>query len=804
MKKETSNVVQHWLNEIDAARRREKDFRKDGERILKIYGGSEPQETPYNILYSNTETLLPALYSAVPRPVVQRRFKDEDQLGKDSAMAGARVLEFLVDTNIDGYETYDEGMRSAVLDGLLPGRGVTSIKYDADIGVLPTESVDDETPDDAEVKEPKKPDEYKKSELVCVDTRSWNRVYFGYAKKWSKVPWVAYEEHIDKEEAERLFGSAVANKLKYTKDEDSEDDDDKGSGGNNYDDRNKGERKTACIYQIWDKAGGKKIRYISPLHKDGYLKVDDDPLELTGFFNCPKPMMFLEKSNDLLPVALYMLYQNQATELNRLTIRINRIVEAIKARGIYDSELGQDIATLFEEGDNSLVPADKTSSLAAEKGLQNAIWFMPIEQLINTLTQLNMAREQCKRVIYEVTGISDIIRGSSVASETATAQNLKSQWGTLRLKRLQNEVQRYARDLLRMMLEVAATKFSEETWARMTGLPFVTTQKREQDQMVMQQMQAVGQQMQAVGQQPNPQQMQQFQALQAELQKPVWGEVLALLRDDMQRAYRIDIETNSTVQPEAVEDQKNIAEVMTALGQYLNGVTPLIISGAMPFDAAKSMMLAIVRRFRFGPEIEDYVKQMQAPKPPDDGKAAEQQAQQVEQQKAQAEAQQRQAEMQQSAQVEMAKHQREQEAEANKMALERERIAAERETRMLEIAAEREAQIAELNAKRATAKMEAELDRQTAMETASLQAAVAIRTAEINAQASERQAMMAGQQKQEADAENEAKHEAKEQDNSAFMQQVLQTQSELIAMLGKPKSVTNSKTGAVYTLKTAT
>ena len=801
MKKDTGSVVQHWLNEIDAARRREKDFRKDGERILKIYGGSEPQETPYNILYSNTETLLPALYSAVPRPVVQRRFKDEDQLGKDSAMAGARVLEFLVDTNIDGYETYDEGMRSAVLDGLLPGRGVTSIKYDADIGVLPSESVDDETPNDAE---PKEPDEYKKSELVCVDTRSWNRVYFGYAKKWSKVPWVAYEEHIDKEEAERLFGSVIANKLKYTKDEDSEDDDDKGSGGNNYDDRNKGERKTACIYQIWDKAGGKKIRYISPLHKDGYLKVDDDPLELTGFFNCPKPMMFLEKSNDLLPVALYMLYQNQATELNRLTIRINRIVEAIKARGIYDSELGQDIAQLFEEGDNSLVPADKSSSLAAEKGLQNAIWFMPIEQLINTLTQLNLAREQCKRVIYEVTGISDIIRGSSVASETATAQNLKSQWGTLRLKRLQNEVQRYARDLLRMMLEVAATKFSEETWARMTGLPFVTTQKREQDQMVMQQMQAMGQQMAAAGQQPTPQQMQQFQALQAELQKPVWGEVLALLRDDLQRAYRIDIETNSTVQPEAVEDQKNIAEVMTALGQYLNGVTPLIISGAMPFDAAKSMMLAIVRRFRFGPEIEDYVKQMQAPKPPDDGKAGEEAKMQAEQAKAQADAQQRQAEMQQSAQVEMAKHQREQEAEANKMALERERIAAERETRMLEIAAEREAQIAELNAKRATAKMEAELKRQTELEKASMDAAVAIQTANINAQAAERQSMIAGAQKAEADSVNEAKSEAKEQSNEAFMQQVLQTQTELLAMLAKPKSVTNSKTGAVYTLKTAT
>ena len=189
----TSPKVRHWLDEIDAARRREKDYRKNGARVLKIYSGKEPEHTPFNILYSNTETLLPALYSAVPRPVVQRRFKDEDPMGKAAAEAGERGLEFLIDTNIDGYETYDEGMRAAVLDGLLPGRGITCVKYDAEIGQLPTESVDAEEAGGEEVAAPDAPDEYKKSELVCVETRSWDKVFFGYAKKWSKVPWIAYE-----------------------------------------------------------------------------------------------------------------------------------------------------------------------------------------------------------------------------------------------------------------------------------------------------------------------------------------------------------------------------------------------------------------------------------------------------------------------------------------------------------------------------------------------------------------------------------------------------------------------------------
>ncbi len=620
--------VKHWLNEIAAARKREKDWRKTGDRILDIYNSKKPEEVPFNILFSNTETLLPALYSAVPRPLVARRFKDDDPIGKAAATAGQRVLEFLLDTNIDGYETFDEAVRSATLDALLPGRGITCVKYDADIGEV-TLSVDDENPDQkespAESVNETPADDYVTAELVCTDTRSWNRVYFGYAKKWSKVPWIAYEEHLDKEEASRLFGKDIAGKLQYSEDEAAEEEAVDGRKGRTGDsnERDTGERKTALVYQIWDKEGGRKIRYVSPYYGDEFLAEKEDPLELTGFFNCPRPLMFREKSNDQMPVALYLAYENQAKEVNELTRRISRISRAIKAKAIYDSELGDDIKNLMEADDNAFVPADKSSSLAAEKGLQNAIWFMPIDQLIMVLRELYTAREQAKAVIYEITGISDIIRGSSVASETATAQKIKSQWGTLRLKRLQKEVQRYARDLLRMMLEVAASKLGENTWAKMTGLPFVTTEDRQRLESIAQAAQMQAAQMAAVGQQPTPQQVEQVKQLQAEMQKPVWGPVLETLRDDTQRAYRIDIETNSTIEPEAAEDQQNITEMMTALAQYLNGIGPLVQSGVMPFGAAQGMMMAIVRRFRFGAEIEDYIRAMQPPKPEgDDGEAA--------------------------------------------------------------------------------------------------------------------------------------------------------------------------------------
>jgi hypothetical protein len=171
------------------------------------------------------------------------------------------------------------------------------------------------------------------------------------------------------------------------------------------------------------------------------------------------------------------------------------------------------------------------------------------------------------------------------------------------------------------------------------------------------------------------------------MQKPKWADVLGALRDDMQRAYRIDIETNSTVEPEAAEDQKNIAELMNAIAQFLNGVTPMIESGVMPFQAAQAMLLAIVRRYRFGSEIEDQIKAMQQPQPKDDGTqqkmAMEKQAhdQEMEMKAAEARRQERQDGL--KAQMESAQH----EADMERIGFERESNREEHDARMAEIRA---------------------------------------------------------------------------------------------------------------------
>jgi len=592
----TDESVQGWLDEIKESKKREKEFRKNGKIINEIYNGEKSDSVPFNILYSNTETLKPALYSQTPRPVVKRRFnQDESPLISAVEEAGTRILEYFLDTNIDGYESFDDSMSDAVLDGALPGRGITQIKFDSTM----------------------EGEDKLKWAFVCADSRKWNQVHFGFAKKWSGMPWIAFEEYLDEDEAEKLFEEEVVKEMQFSEtDEDEGDDTDKQG--------NKSKRKTALIYQIWIK-DDREVKWISPQY-DGYLKEQDDPLEITGFFPIPKPLMFHLKSNNLIPTALYSLYENQAKELNRITNRLNRVIEAIKVRGIYDGALGDELDKIMDEDDNSLVPTDKGATMI-EGGFDKAIWFMPIEKLVGVAQTLMAAREQVKSVIYEITGLSDVIRGQSKASETLGAQKIKESWGTMRLKNHQKRVQYYVRDSLRIMLDIATTKIPQRLWIKMTGLRYPTNDEKKKAQVqfdalkeqAMKQVQAQKQQAQMMAQQgqqpppmkPPPPPPPQLVEL---LQKPTWEEILTVLKDDLTRSFKIDIETNSTLDIEATEDQAQVSEFMNAMAQFMNGTMPMVKEKVLPFDAAKSMFLEIARRFRFGSDVEEQLQKMVEPK----------------------------------------------------------------------------------------------------------------------------------------------------------------------------------------------
>lgn len=691
-------VVRRWLLELRLADKRERDWRKSAQTCIDLYKGAIAKKNSFNILWSNTETLLPAVYSSIPKPDVRRRYKDADPLGKAVSEIISRALYFSMDT----YD-FNSVARADVLDMLLAGRGVSRVRYIPNlvqVGADPS-IPHDETQEDAEVHQDPAGEalegeqEEVEWEQTVAEHVQWDDFRMGPGKRWEEIGWVAFRHRLTREELANQFGEVgKLVKLDATGDDDV----------NKLPEMESEPFKTAEVWEIWDK-DGKQVLFISASYKPAPLKEVPDPLQLKGFFPCPRPLYAIEDIESLIPVPLYEQYKEQAEELNRISTRINKIIDALKVRGIYDATISE-LSEVMRGSDNDLIPAQNVSALLERGGLDKAIWMLPVDQSAKVLASLYQQRDAVKQTIYEITGMSDILRGASNPNETATAQQIKSQWGSLRVKRMQQDIARYLRDLLRLKAEIISQKFDQKTLAQMTLVQLPT----------MQEVQAQAMQAQRAGQPFNP---------------PVtWDQVMQVLRSDLSRTYRVDVETDSTIAASLEADMQGLRDVITGVVQFIQGVGPAVQSGAMPIEAVKEIIMAVVRRARMGSAVEDALDKMQQPQ----AQGNPQQAQQLQQQVQDLTQQLQQA--QQQAQG------KQQEIQAN-MGIEQMRMQSE--AHMAQMKAEREAQAEQAKLEREAAlaqqqlefdRWKAQLDSDTKIMIAQLTAQTSITTQQIAAEQS--------------------------------------------------------------------
>jgi hypothetical protein len=575
-------VVKRWISELDIASSTEEDFRKKGREAWGVYKSEKQTASAFNIMWSNTETLRPALYNSKPSPDVRRRFRDADPLGKYGALVLKRALTY----SIDEYD-FDKTIQDAVLDILVPGRGVARVKYEPKFRAIEGAELDplsDEPP----------PEELAYEQTICAHV-PWDCFRRGPGEKWEEVQWVAFKHRMAKDQLVEMFGEETAEEVPLSESE-SED--------KSKDKTIKSLLKTAEVWEVWDKAS-KKVLFICPMYDVKPLLEQEDPLRLSGFFPMPRPVYMIEDSTSLIPQPHYEKYRNQAEELNKISKRIDKIVAALKVRGAYASNLSE-MATIIEAADNQMVPIVNASEVAAFGGLDKAVWIMPIEKLAGVLQELYKARAATLQTIYEITGLGDIMRGVSNPHETLGAQQLKSQWGTLRLQRLQREVQRFICDLMQLKGEVIAEHFQMETLQAMTGVELPTAEDKVALQMKMQQAQMTGQ--------PPPEDM--ALAAQHVLKMPTWEDVMGLLRSDQMRRFKIGIETDSTIQETLTRDAQGMQEAVTAVVNLFNGLAPAMESGALSVEVAKTIALSMARNAKMGDAVEEAIEQIKQPPPP--------------------------------------------------------------------------------------------------------------------------------------------------------------------------------------------
>lgn len=556
-----------WERELNAADEHEKTHKDRARKIVKRFrderDANECDVTRFNILYSNTEVLKGALYQRTPIPEVRRRYGDKDPVGK----AASEVLDRCLTYSVDSYD-FDGTMKAVVEDSLLPGRGVARVKYVPQMEMV--EGV-----------------EQVVYEEVKCEYQDWEFFRYSPAKRWEKVRWTAFGDLLTREDLVSQFGE-IGREVKL----DWSPENAKGDDVSEV-------LKRALVWSIWNKTDRTLYVWASGYNK-GCLAIVPDPLRLGQFFPCPRPLYSICTTGSLIPVPEYTQYEDQALELDEVTGRITALTEALRFRGVYDQSKPE-LEKLSRAGDNEFLPIENFGALVEKGGIETAFMQVPIEGLAKVLLNIIEYRETLKQTIYEVTGISDILRGSTEAEETLGAQQLKAQYGGLRIKSRQGEVQRFARDLLRLKAEVMSEHFSPQTLAQMSGVQLPQAQDKQiaQQQLI---------QAQATGQPPDPKAVEVMSL-------PSWEEVTHVISNDKLRGFRIDIETDSTIQPDQQMEQQSRIEAITAFSTMLERAVPAVQMGIMPPEVAQKSIGWVLRSFKNPGELEEALEKMGAPQP---------------------------------------------------------------------------------------------------------------------------------------------------------------------------------------------
>ena len=132
--------------------------------------------------------------------------------------------------------------------------------------------------------------------------------------------------------------------------------------------------KKAKVWEIWSKPERKVYWRAEQFPQN--LDEKDDPLQLEGFFPCPKPVYATLTSDTLIPVPDYTEYQDQARELDELTQRISMLTKACKVVGCM-TPVRQRLSACLRRVDNTLIPVDTWAAFAEKGGTVGAVQFLP-------------------------------------------------------------------------------------------------------------------------------------------------------------------------------------------------------------------------------------------------------------------------------------------------------------------------------------------------------------------------------------------------------------------------------------------
>jgi len=540
-----------------------------------------------DLFWASYEILKPAVYARPPKPVVSPQFKDRRPVKNKTA-------ELLERTSISAFDRSDiNNVMCEIRDDLIfTNRGVMWLTYETEGG-----------------------------QKVCFEQIDRKDFRHQPARKWSEVGAVARRAWMTKRDMKKRFASHSGDAYKDANFTVKRDEEENGSVDHS---------RKASVWEVWHKVDN-KVYWVSE-GVDVLLDVSEPELKLRDFFPCPKPAFGTLQRRSLIPVPDYERYAVHFGKINTLTSRIYLLLDKVKMKGLIPS--GGDVADAIEElirsdDDEILIPVP-SASLTGD--MANFVQWMPIADVATTIQGLITARSQLIDDFYQLSGISDIMRGATEAEETLGAQQLKTQYGSIRVKQKVSELQRIACDAVKIASEIIAEKFSQETLLEMSQMEIptkadITKQIDGIEKAAKQELKALEdkarQMASQMGGQADPQQaqkaQQEFQQAQQQIlakYAPMLNEakaevpiedIMKLLRDDKARGFAFEIEDESTIIADEQAEKQSRNEFMAAFSTAAQALAPLVQSGPDGAKLAGALLKFQLAPYRVGRELESMI-----------------------------------------------------------------------------------------------------------------------------------------------------------------------------------------------------
>lgn len=550
-----------WINEINVTSKElDEKWRTSADKVVEAYlddrksdGVVGGPDNKYNVFWANIRILKSALYATPPKPTVTRDWGDN----KDDA---ARVASLMLERILQRGFTKDRsdmhsGIKQCVEDRLIPGLGQIWFRYEVETEPVSHPAVMSQ--DGTTVLVPAVTGERIVSEKVCTDYVYWRDFLWQLSRSWEEVGWVARRVWMRKKKFLKRFpgkGEELWKKIRAVSNE---------STTANDPLLPKGFKKGKVeVWEVWCEDTN-KVYFLNRHLEDEMLDEKEDLLKLDNFFPCPPPLLATHTTNSLIPRPDYTMCQDQYRELNMLNDRIYTLTKALRVVGVYDKE-SSEVGKMLSGGELAMVPADNWAMLAEKGGLKGVVDWFPVEQVGNVLKELVQQRILVIQQIYELTSISDIMRGASNPRETLGAQKLKSQYSSVSLQLTQQDVASFVRDAMLIKSQIISNLFQPESIVEQSAI----------------------------------------EQTESGSDLGLVARAIGLLKDWKEGMYRIDISEESLSIADYTAEREMRTELLTSVGQFLSQSAAMIEAKPELAPALLTMIKWSVASFRGSADIE--------------------------------------------------------------------------------------------------------------------------------------------------------------------------------------------------------